>query len=194
MAKKGDKQPAGIRNKKASHKYEILEKFECGIVLRGTEVKSLRAGSATLEESHARIQGHEIFLVGFNIPPYKHGNVMNHEPTRTRKLLLHKREIAKLLPKVLQRGQTLVPSASTSTIAACARSRSRWPGEKPTATNARTSRKKNKSARWIAPSAGGRTFYRKISRSRYGGILPINRSDACGQPDRHIGERKVMTA
>jgi SsrA-binding protein len=109
MAKKGDKQPAGIRNKKASHKYEILEKFECGIVLRGTEVKSLRAGSATLDESHARIQGHEIFLVGFNIPPYKHGNVMNHEPTRTRKLLLHKREIAKLLPKVLQRGQTLVP-------------------------------------------------------------------------------------
>lgn len=109
MAKKSDKQPAGIRNKKATHKYEILEKIECGIVLRGTEVKSLRTGSASLDEAYARIDGEAIMLVGFNIPPYAHGNVQNHEPTRPRKLLLHKREIMKLLPKVLQRGQTLVP-------------------------------------------------------------------------------------
>ncbi|HRX85489.1 MAG TPA: SsrA-binding protein SmpB [Phycisphaerae bacterium] len=109
MAKKQPNQPSGIRNKKASHKFEILEKIECGVALRGTEVKSLRAGSASLDESYARIDGEEIWLVGFNIPPYTHGNVQNHEPTRPRKLLLHKREIRKLLPKVLQRGQTLVP-------------------------------------------------------------------------------------
>jgi SsrA-binding protein len=110
MGKQGQNQPpSGIRNKKASHKYEILEKTECGIVLRGTEVKSLRAGSASLDEAFARIDGEEIWLIGFNIPPYKHGNVLNHEPTRPRKLLLHKREVHKLLPKVVQRGQTLVP-------------------------------------------------------------------------------------
>jgi SsrA-binding protein len=104
------KAPAAVaRNKKASHKYEILEKIECGLVLRGTEVKSLRDGAASLDEAYARIDGEEIWLLGFNIPPYKHGNVMNHEPTRARKLLLHKREISKLLPKVQQRGQTLVP-------------------------------------------------------------------------------------
>jgi len=109
MKKKGQDQPAGIRNKKATHKFEILEKIECGVVLRGTEVKSLRMGSASLDEAYARVDGEEIWLIGFNIPPYKHGNLMNHEPTRPRKLLLHKREIRKLLPKVVQRGQTLVP-------------------------------------------------------------------------------------
>lgn len=109
MKKKGQDQPAGIRNKKATHKFEILEKVECGVVLRGTEVKSLRMGSASLDEAYARVDGEEIWLIGFNIPPYKHGNLMNHEPTRPRKLLLHKREIRKLLPKVVQRGQTLVP-------------------------------------------------------------------------------------
>jgi SsrA-binding protein len=104
-----NQQPSGIRNKKASQKYEILEKIECGIALKGTEVKSLRAGAASLDESFARIDGEEVWLLGFNIPPYAHGNVMNHDPIRKRKLLLHKREIRKLLPKVLQRGQTLVP-------------------------------------------------------------------------------------
>lgn len=104
----GASQPS-IRNKKASFKFEILEKIECGIVLRGTEVKSLRGGSASLEEAYARVEGEEIWLVGCNIPPYKQGNVMNHEPTRPRKLLMHKREVRKLIPKVTQRGQTLVP-------------------------------------------------------------------------------------
>lgn len=104
----GAPQPS-IRNKKASFKFEILEKIECGIVLRGTEVKSLRAGGASLEEAYARVEGEEIWLVGCNIPPYKQGNVMNHEPTRPRKLLMHKQEVRKLIPKVTQRGQTLVP-------------------------------------------------------------------------------------
>lgn len=109
MVKAAPKQQPVIRNKKASHKFEILEKIECGIVLLGTEVKSLRVGSASLDESHARIKDDEIWLIGFNIAPYSHGNLMNHEPTRPRKLLLHKREVHKLLPKVTQRGQTLVP-------------------------------------------------------------------------------------
>jgi SsrA-binding protein len=102
-------QGPSIRNKKASFKYEILEKFECGIVLKGTEVKSLRAGAVSLDEAYARIEGDEVWLLGCNISPYSHGNVQNHEPTRRRKLLLHKAEIRKLLPKLVQRGQTLVP-------------------------------------------------------------------------------------
>lgn len=109
MAKSDGAPQPSIRNKKASFKFEILEKIECGIVLRGTEVKSLRGGSASLDEAFARVDGEEIWLIGCNIPPYKQGNVMNHEPTRPRKLLMHKREVRKLIPKVTQRGQTLVP-------------------------------------------------------------------------------------
>jgi SsrA-binding protein len=109
MSKATPEKTPVIRNRKASHKFEILEKLECGIVLKGTEVKSLRTGRGSLEEAYARLLDGEIWLLGFNISPYKHGNVMNHEPTRPRKLLLHKRQIAKLIPKVVQRGQTLVP-------------------------------------------------------------------------------------
>ncbi len=109
MSRPDSKQPPAIRNKKASHKYQVLEKMECGIVLKGTEVKSLREGGGSLDESFARIDNEEIWLLGFNIAPYKCGNVMNHPPTRPRKLILHKREIRKLLPKVQQRGQTLIP-------------------------------------------------------------------------------------
>ena len=109
MSRPTDNKTPVIRNKQASRKFEILDKLECGIVLKGTEVKSLRAGAASLDESFARIEGEELWLVAFNIAPYECGNVMNHPPTRPRKLLLHKREIRKLLPKVLQRGQTLVP-------------------------------------------------------------------------------------
>ncbi len=109
MSRSTPKKTPVINNKQASRKFEILEKIECGLVLKGTEVKSLRAGSGSLDEAFARIDGEEIWLVGFNIAPYEHGNVMNHKPTRPRKLLLHKREIRKLLPKVVQRGQTLVP-------------------------------------------------------------------------------------
>lgn len=109
MSTRNQPQPTGIRNKKASRKYQVLEKIECGIILKGTEVKSLRVGAASLDEAFARINGEEMWLCGFTISPYSHGNLMNHEPTRPRKLLLHKRELRKLLPKVLQRGQTLVP-------------------------------------------------------------------------------------
>ena len=108
MAKSTSRQPR-IRNKKAHLRFEILEKLECGLVLRGTEVKSLRQGRASLEEAYARITGNELWLHGFHIPPYSHGNVQNHDPLRPRKLLLHKRQIARLAPRVFQRGLTLVP-------------------------------------------------------------------------------------
>lgn len=100
---------AAIRNKKARHNYEILEKAEAGISLKGSEVKSLRAGRASLDESFATIRDGEIFLRGCNISPYEHASYDGHEPTRERKLLLHRREIRKWEQKVRQRGLTLVP-------------------------------------------------------------------------------------
>ncbi len=96
-------------NKEASHLYFIEERFEAGIVLRGTEVKALREGRSNLKESYARVQGNEIFLVNCHISPYSHGNQLNHDPLRSRKLLLHKREIRKLIGKVSEKGFTLVP-------------------------------------------------------------------------------------
>jgi len=99
------------RNKKAFHDYEILSGVECGIVLRGTEVKSLRAGKVSLAEAYGHFQEGEVFLQGLNIPEYAHGNVMNHDPTRSRKLLLHKREIRQLSSKCHEKGLTLVPLA-----------------------------------------------------------------------------------
>ncbi len=96
-------------NKEATHLYFIEERFEAGIVLRGTEVKSLREGRANLKESYARVSGDEIFLVNCHISPYSHGNQLNHDPLRSRKLLLHRREIRKLIGKVSEKGFTLVP-------------------------------------------------------------------------------------
>jgi SsrA-binding protein len=96
-------------NRKARRDYEILETFEAGLVLTGTEVKSLRSGKASLAEAYARVQGDEVFLIGAHIPEYTHGNRQNHEPTRPRKLLLHRREIERLRGKVLEKGLTLVP-------------------------------------------------------------------------------------
>lgn len=96
-------------NRKARFHYEIVERYECGLVLRGTEVKSLRAGKISLDEAYARFDGDELFLIGANIPEYSHGNVQNHEPTRRRKCLLHKSEIKKLKDKALIKGFTLVP-------------------------------------------------------------------------------------
>jgi SsrA-binding protein len=98
-------------NKKASHSYFIEEKYEAGLVLQGTEVKSLREGRANLKESYARIKDGEVFLYQCHISPYSHGNRLNHDPIRPRKLLLHKREIKKLFGKVAERGYTLVPVA-----------------------------------------------------------------------------------
>jgi SsrA-binding protein len=96
-------------NRKARHEYEILDTFEAGLVLKGTEVKSLRDGKASLAEAYARVDDDEIWLVGAHIPEYTHGNRQNHEPTRPRKLLMHRAEIERLRGKVAEKGLTLVP-------------------------------------------------------------------------------------
>jgi len=96
-------------NKRARRDYEILETFEAGLVLQGTEVKSLRSGRADLAGSFARIEGGQAWLYDCHIPPYKQGGYTNHEPKRPRKLLLHKTEIRRLVGKVAQKGVTLVP-------------------------------------------------------------------------------------
>jgi SsrA-binding protein len=97
------------QNRRARHEYFILEAFEAGLVLTGTEVKSLRAGRASLAEAYARVEGGEAILVGAHVPEYSHGNRTNHEPTRTRKLLLHKKEIQRLQEGLEQKGLTIVP-------------------------------------------------------------------------------------
>jgi SsrA-binding protein len=97
------------RNPKATHDYHILETWEAGVVLTGTEVKSLRNGQASIKEAYARLRNGEVFLDGMNITPYEQGNRYNHDPVRTRKLLLHRREIEKLIGAVEQKGLTLVP-------------------------------------------------------------------------------------
>ncbi len=96
-------------NRKAFHDYFILEKFEAGIVLLGTEVKSIREGRVNLKDSYAFIKDGEPFLVNCHISPYSHGNRENHDPTRMRKLLLHSKEIRKLIGKTQEKGLTLVP-------------------------------------------------------------------------------------
>lgn len=96
-------------NRKAFHDYFIEERYEAGMMLHGTEVKSLREGRVNLQDSYASVRGSEVFLHQCHISPYSHGNIMNHDPTRVRKLLLHKAEIHKLLGKTQQKGLTLVP-------------------------------------------------------------------------------------
>jgi SsrA-binding protein len=97
------------RNKRAFHEYLISDTLECGLVLTGTEVKSLREGRANLEDAYARIEDGEVWLIGSDIPEYTLGNRFNHKPKRPRKLLLHRREIGKFAGKASQRGFTLVP-------------------------------------------------------------------------------------
>lgn len=97
-------------NKKASFNYELLEKFEAGISLRGTEVKSIRQGKVSLKESYAEIKEGEAFLVNCHISPYEYASWFNHDPTRERKLLLHRREIKRLTGKIQEKGLTLVPT------------------------------------------------------------------------------------
>lgn len=97
------------RNRRATHDYDILDSTECGIVLVGTEVKSLRAGHANLEDSYARIDDGEVWLIGCEIPEYSFGNRMNHKPKRPRKLLLHRREIDRFAGRATEKGLTLVP-------------------------------------------------------------------------------------
>jgi len=98
-----------IQNKKANFDYEIIDTYETGIVLTGTEIKSIRAGKANLKDSYAIIKNNEIFLLNMHISSYEQGNRFNHEETRTRKLLMHKKEILKLRDKLEIEGYTLVP-------------------------------------------------------------------------------------
>ncbi len=116
MAKKANKTTkAGANetlvgdNRKARFDYEILDTFEAGIVLKGTEVKTLRQGHLTLGEAYAKFTGEELWLIGCNIPEYSHGNVQNHEPKRRRKLLLKKAELKKLKDQAQMKGLTMVP-------------------------------------------------------------------------------------
>ena len=97
------------QNKKAFHDYFVEEKYEAGIALYGTEVKSIRAGNVNLKDSYCSFEKGEMFVVGMHVSPYEQGNIFNREPLRERKLLMHKREIMKLQGLVQQKGYTLVP-------------------------------------------------------------------------------------
>ena len=116
-ADKGGKKPAPAtnpihvvaRNRRARFEYDLLDSFEAGIALTGTEVKSLRNGKSSLEEAYASVDNGEVFLHGCDIPEYLEANRMNHKPKRSRKLLLHRKEILTLAAKFLERGLTLVP-------------------------------------------------------------------------------------
>ena len=96
-------------NKKAYHDYFILEKYEAGLVLHGTEVKSLRMGKCSIKEAFIRVEDGEMYIYGMHISPYEKGNIFNKDPLRVKKLLLHKYEINKLLGKIKEKGYTLVP-------------------------------------------------------------------------------------
>jgi SsrA-binding protein len=108
VARDGEKTIAD--NRRARHDYHLLERFEAGLQLTGTEVKSLRDGRVTLGQAYADVRGGEVWLVGAHIDEYAQGNVANHEPDRDRKLLLHRREIDSLIGAVQQKGLTLVPT------------------------------------------------------------------------------------
>jgi SsrA-binding protein len=97
-------------NRRARHEYHLLERYEAGLVLTGTEVKSLRDGKAILQRAFGDLRDGELYLVGAHIPEYAQGNVQNHDPDRDRKLLLHRRELDQLLGKVQEKGLTLVPT------------------------------------------------------------------------------------
>ncbi|MBP1594689.1 MAG: SsrA-binding protein [Acidobacteria bacterium] len=109
MENKNSGQKLVASNRKAFHDYFILDKIEAGIVLLGTEVKSIREGRINLKDSYGIVKDAEPYLVGCHISPYSHGNRENHDPTRTRKLLLHRKEIRKLIGKTQEKGLTLVP-------------------------------------------------------------------------------------
>src|SRR5262245_45441101 len=113
MAERSEREKAQsniAENRKAFHDYHILESFEAGLVLLGTEVKSIREGNANLRDSFARVEGAEVWLYNVHVSPYSHRGSSDHEPTRRRKLLLHRREIRKLIGKTVERGLTLVPT------------------------------------------------------------------------------------
>ena len=99
-----------VDNRRARHEYHLGDRFEAGVVLAGTEVKSLRTGKATLQQAYAEVRDGEAWLVGLHVPEYTEGNRANHEPDRPRKLLLHRREIERLASGVAEKGFTLVPT------------------------------------------------------------------------------------
>jgi SsrA-binding protein len=104
-----DERQSIATNRRARHEYEILETLEAGLVLRGTEVKALRAGLINFKDSYATVRNDEAWLLGCHISPYSHGSDANHNPERERKLLLHRREISRLVGKIAERGLTVVP-------------------------------------------------------------------------------------
>ncbi len=110
MSQKNDGIKLITTNRKARHEFHLMMVVEAGLVLTGTEVKSLRDGIASLDEAYAVISGEELFVVNLHIPEYTHGNRMNHDPKRRRKLLLHQAEIRKLDAKVKEKGLTLIPT------------------------------------------------------------------------------------
>jgi len=97
------------KNRRASHEYQILDSWEAGIALTGTEVKALRSGKANISDAYGIVRDGEVFLLNLHIPPYERGGYVNHEPTRTRKLLLHRSEIRRMIGAVERQGLTLVP-------------------------------------------------------------------------------------
>jgi SsrA-binding protein len=115
--KKGGKKAASedknervvAENRKARHNYLVLDTLECGIMLVGSEVKSLRTGQLSLDEAYGRVEGEEVWLVGANIPEYPYAHALNHVPKRRRKLLMHRREIRKFAGQAFEKGLTLVP-------------------------------------------------------------------------------------
>lgn len=98
-----------VDNRRARYEYHILESMEAGLVLTGTEIKSIRAGGVSLSEAYARIRDGELWLLSMHIPPYKEGSFANHEPTRPRKLLMHKEQIERLKTRASEKGLTIVP-------------------------------------------------------------------------------------
>ncbi len=110
MEQKSDKFKVIYNNKRANFDFDLLEKFEAGLALTGTEIKSVRANQVSLQRSYVQPRGEELWLIEANISPYVHGNRENHDPTRPRKLLLHRREINRILENLAQKGLTVVPT------------------------------------------------------------------------------------
>ena len=109
MSEKKESTKTIVENRKARHDYFVIEAFECGIELFGTEVKSLRRGTVNLKDSYCEVDGGELFALGVHISPYEHGNIFNKDPLRPKKLLMHKKEIMRLAGLVSRDGYTLVP-------------------------------------------------------------------------------------
>jgi SsrA-binding protein len=109
-AKAKEPREPSVDNRRARFEYEFLERFEAGVALTGTEIKSIRTGQISLNEAYARVRNGEVWLLGMHIPPYKAGSFSNHEPNRPRKLLLHREQIVRLSAKTAEKGFTIVPT------------------------------------------------------------------------------------